>query len=207
MHAVALALVLVSGQSQDFYEDERPVEPSRVQEVRAGAGGATILTLDGVGAAGEAGLELKPWGPVALRVSVGSTLKVGWGTFFFAPELVYRFSDIHNTVSPYVALGANASLINITNQALGIDPIPTYRSATGAVGANDGKPDPSRDGGAEPTPSPVRFSLGPQATLGLRIQAFRRVGLDVGARWTMLTFHGKTYSNVGAVVSICAPEK
>ena len=205
MHAVALALALVAGQSQDFYEDEKPVEASRLQDVRVGAGGTTILSLDGVGAAGEVGLELKPWGPVALRMSVGSTIKVGWGTFFFAPEAVVRFRDVHSWLSPYLALGANAAIINITNQALGIDPIPTYRAVTGAAAGNEGPP-PQDPNASDTQGTPVKFSLGPQATLGLRIQAFRRVGLDVGARYTMLRFHGKTYSNVGAVITICAPE-
>jgi len=213
MNAVALALVLLTGQSpqsaksDDFYMDEKPQAESPIADFRAGAGGAAILDVKGqYGGAAEAGLELKPWGPVALRVSLGSNMKIGWGTFYLAPEAVFRLNDLHSTFSPYVAVGGNVTLVNISDQALGIDRIPTWRANQGAAGANDGPPRPDQtDGSMAPGASAVRSSLGPQASIGIRWQAFDRLGLDLGARWTMLRFRGDTYQNFGAVLTICAP--
>jgi hypothetical protein len=211
MNAVALAIVLLTGQSppsaqDDFYMDEKPQQETRIADFRAGAGGAAILDVNGeLGAAAEAGLELKPWGPVGLRISIGSNMKIGWGTFYLAPEAVFRLNDIHSTFSPYLTVGGNVTLVNISDQALGIDRIPIWRAKEGAAGSNDSPPraDP-QDAGA-PLGSAIRSSFGPQATLGLRWQAFNRLGLDLGARWTMLRFRGETYQNFGAVLTVCAP--
>lgn len=212
MNAVALALVLLTGQSpqsaksDDFYMDEKPQAESPIADFRVGAGGAAILDVKGqFGGAAEAGLELKPWGPVALRVSLGSNMKIGWGTFYLAPEAVFRLNDLHSTFSPYVAVGGNVSLVNISDQALGIDRIPIWRANQGAAGADDGPPRPDFQAQGSPAGSAVRSSLGPQATIGIRWQAFNRLGLDLGARWTMLRFRGDTYQNFGAVLTICAP--
>jgi hypothetical protein len=205
MNAVALALVLVSGQSVDFYQDEVPTQPSRLQDVRVGMGGASIVDLEGVGAAFEAGLEFQPWGPVGLRTTVGSSLKVGWGTFFIAPEAVFRLNPMTSRFSPYVAVGANLALINITDQALGIDPIPTYRLDEGAAGSSDGGATPPEDPNAFAPGTPVEVSIGPQASLGLRWQAFNRFALDFGGRYTMLRFNGNTYNEVLLVLTVCAP--
>jgi hypothetical protein len=209
MIAIPLALALLSAQSADFYMDEKPAQQeSRIADVRAGGGGAAIRAVDGVGMAAEAGLELQPWHvasvPVALRLTVGSNIKVGWGTFFFAPEAVFRLRDVHSTWSPYAAVGANLALLNISDQALGIDRIPTWRQALGGMGAAEGNPRP--DGlGEAPGALAVKGSIGPQASIGVRWQAFKRVGLDLAGRWTMLQFKGDTYQNFAAVLTVCAP--
>lgn len=204
MNAVALALVLVTGQSVDFYQDETPTKPSNLQDVRVGLGGASIVDLDGVGAAFEAGLEFEPWGPVGLRTTVGSTMKVGWGTFFVAPEAVFRLNPLKSRFSPYLAVGVNLALINITDQALGIDPIPTYRLNEGAASSDGGARVPEDPNAVAPG-TPVEISLGPQASLGLRWQAFQKVALDFGTRYTMLRFDGNSYNEVLLVVTVCAP--
>lgn len=214
MNAVALLLVVLSGQAgqathDDFYMDEKPREESRIADVRAGGGGARILSIAGVGAAAEAGLELKPWSvgslPVAMRVTLGSNIKVGWGTFYLAPEAVFRLRDVHSTFSPYLTVGGNVTFLNISDEALGIDRIPTWRQNQGAAGSSDGPPRPDAQAASSAAGTAVKASLGPQATVGLRWQATKGLGLDLGARWTMLRFRGETYQNFGMVLAVCAP--
>ncbi|MFO0583216.1 MAG: hypothetical protein U0229_13175 [Anaeromyxobacter sp.] len=206
----ALALALIAGQSQpavqdDFYMDEpaKKDEETHILEARAGAGGATIFDVPGVGMAAETGLEFKPWGPVALRLSVGSNMKIGWGTFYAAPEAVFRLRDVKSTFSPYIAVGGNLTVVNISDDALGIDRIPTWRSNQGAAAGSDGQ-EVFR---AQDSPGgmALRASTMPQATLGVRWQAFKTYALDFGGRWTMLRFHGETYQNFSLVMALCMP--
>jgi hypothetical protein len=200
MLAVALALSLVPAQSPDFYLDDVPRGPSRVAEVRAGGGGMAMRNVEGVGATGEAGMEFVPWGPVALRLTVGGSVRLGWGAFYFSPEAVFRATPLHSTFSPYLAAGVQAGFVNITERArrrgLGSTSAPLFGEPDDTVAA----------GGLGPSgPVPLRFTAGPQLTGGVRLQAFRAYALDVGLRYTMVRWRGDTLHAVGAVLTICAP--
>lgn len=202
MNVAALALVLLAGQSLDFYEDEVPSKASSLQDMRFGLGGASIATLDGVGTAFEVGLEFVPWGPVALRLNVGGNLRYEWANVFFAPEAVFRLLPVQSTFSPYLALGASVAWINISNKALGVDPLmkPVQQPATDEGGAR-----PPLEGSGSQPGTPIEISLGPQVAAGVRFHTFGRVALDLGARYTLLRFKGDTYNQVGVILTVCAP--
>lgn len=201
MSAVALALLLVTSQSREFLEDEVvPRGRSPIADYRAGGGGMAIVDVDGTAPAGETGIEFVPWGPVALRLTLGAVVRVGWGAFFVTPEAVFRALPRHALLSPYLAAGLQAGFVNITWEARhhGMNEI---QSAAGSVETGH---EMSGDGGGA-GPTPLRFTAGPQLTGGVRFQAFREYALDVGVRYALLRWQGAPYHAYGVVLTVCAP--
>jgi hypothetical protein len=193
------------------YAPEPPVMPDAAREhsivrgARFGGGVARVMRVSGVAPAFDVGIELG-LGPdaLALRLEFQGALRFGWGIVGGAPDLVVYLAPRSWWASPYLAGGvqlgaANFSADSIAGRAL--EPA-ALRVARGAMSSTP--PPVSADQGSA-GPSPLRFTWGPQATAGVLLQSRGGVGLDLGARYTSVTWDGKRYDGVSLVVMIVAP--
>lgn len=206
MHVLALALLLASdpGPDTDFYADEPAQKVSRIADTRYGAGATSLRDINGTAPTGEFGLELRPWGPVALRTSIGVAARYTWGTLTVTPEAVYRFSPLEATFSPYVAAGVQAGVINVRKEAL--EPQDGLQTLTAAATNDDPDPSTGDDTGRfAPGSSPLRFTAGPQVTAGVRFRAFTKTALDLGVRYNLVRWDGESYQGFSVVLAVCAP--
>jgi hypothetical protein len=189
MTALALALLLTAVPT----DAERAPGP---RDFRVGAGAATFREVDGVAATAEVGLEVAPWQPLGLRFTFGSSMRVGWGTVFFSPELVYRLLP-RGGVSPYLTGGLQAAVLNITDGARSVPDVAEARAAATGTPV-------SPEAGAGAGPAPLRFSAGPQAGLGVTLPLLGTT-LDVGLRYNLHFWDGDAYSGLGLLLTVVGP--
>jgi hypothetical protein len=198
MNAIALFLLLAAGGAGEAADGEILDESAPTQrEFRAGAGAMTVLDVDGVAPAAEVGLELEPWAPLGLRFTFGAAMRVGWGSVYLAPELVYRVLP-RGAFSPYLTAGVQAAVLNLTKDALGVPDVAESRAA--ATGAPV-SPDPTGGGTG---PSPLRFSAGPQAGIGVSFPLAGTV-VDVGGRYNLQFWDGQAYSGFAILLTVVGP--
>ncbi len=187
-------------------EDALP-RHSRLRALRFGAGAATISSVDGFAPSFDVGLELALAGErLALRVDLEGALQYRWGVVGATPSVVY-YPLPGATLSPYVAGGVQLGFANITDDALG-------RTSTGSAAlgvyrgaANSGPPETplgENMGAAAVGPTPLRFTWGPQATVGVVLRV-GGVGLDVGLRYTSVRWRGDLMNGFGAAIAVVAP--
>jgi hypothetical protein len=180
-------------------------ERSIVRGARFGGGVARVMRVSGVAPAFDVGIELG-LGPdaLALRLQFQSALRFGWGIVGGAPDLVVYLAPRSWWLSPYLAGGvqlgaANFSADSIAGRALEPAALRVARSAMGAGPPRTFAPENSAG------PSPLRFTWGPQATAGVLLQSRGGIGLDLGVRYTSVTWDGKRYGGVSLVATIVAP--
>lgn len=203
MHTLAVLLSLVAGQSVDFYADEpADAAESAIAEVRAGGGATGVKDVEGMAATGEAGLELTPWGPLALRITFGGAARYTWGEFYLAPEAVFRFRPITSRFSPYLSAGLQTAVVNFREEAIPLESTSTLQGPLS--GDEDDTPAAGALEGAGPTP--LKFSAGPQLGAGLRVGG-SGFGFDLGLRYTMLMWDGEPYHSLGLLLTVCAPAR
>ena len=176
-------------------------EPTSVSGVRAGAGGLRMGNLDGAAPSFEVGCDVAPWGErLGLRFTFGTAMRSGWGAVgYLAPDLVYYpLGGRPGSWSPYLALGVQFGFVSIT---------PWERSTTGtaalsaALGSDAGTPP---EPVLRPGPSPLRLTVGPQATAGVRF-ALGRAGVEVGGRMALVHFEGSFYPSFALIVTLVGP--
>lgn len=169
---------------------------------RGGGGATAIADVTGVAPGAEVGLELDPWELVGFRMTFGTAMRVGWGSFFATPEVVLRGAPMQASFAPYLAAGVQVAAVNITPRALGVS------ESTGAIRSgltsDEGAADP-RSGASADGPSPLSLSLGPQVGAGLELQLSPQVTVDLGVRYTLLTWNGDRYHAVSGTVMLCGP--
>jgi hypothetical protein len=189
MQVLSLVLLLAAGSA-----DGAPNH-----DLRAGGGGTGFVDVEGIAPTAELGVEVARGERLGLRFTFGTALRVGWGSVFLSPELVWRAAPRHARLSPYVTAGLQAAALNITKRARGLPEFGEARSAASSTPV-DGLNDPSAGGG----PIPMRLSAGPQAGLGVTVPALGTT-FDLGLRYNLHFWKGDAYSGLGLVLTVVGP--
>lgn len=201
---LVLAAVLGQVPSSDFYMDEVPSKPPVVTDARFGGGTLFVGDVKGAAPSGEAGLEFRSLGPVALRMTLGAAARLSWGALYLTPEAVYRFLPREARFSPYVSLGAFGGLMNVRDEAFTGGHRKEQGQLSSAIfGEKDYDANPG--GGAAPPGSALSPAYGPQLQAGLRVRTFGATALDLGLRYSLIRWEGDTYRGMGVVLTVCAP--
>lgn len=190
MQVLPLLLLLAAGSA-----DGGPVAPA---DIRAGGGGTGFVDVDGIAPTAEVGFELPRSERLGLRFTFGTAMRVGWGSVFLSPELVFRAAPRAARASPYVTAGLQAAALNITKRAQGLPATAEARAAASSQPI-DGLNDPSGGG-----PIPMRLSAGPQAGLGVTVPALGTT-FDLGLRYNLHFWKGDAYSGLGLVLTVVGP--
>lgn len=190
MQVLSLLLLLAAGSAGGG--------PLASADIRAGGGGTGFVDVDGIAPTGEVGFELPRSERLGLRFTFGTALRVGWGSVFVSPEVVFRAAPRGARVSPYLTAGLQTAALNITKRAQGLPATAESRSAASSQpidGLND-----SSGGG----PIPMRLSAGPQAGLGVTMSALGTT-IDLGLRYNLHFWKGDAYSGLGLVLTFVGP--
>jgi hypothetical protein len=202
MFALPVMIALLAAQPFAAEDEVSPL----LRGFRAGGGGLAILDVDGIAPTAEAGLELVPSDRLSVRLMAGAAVRVGWGAFYLAPDVAFRPLQREGGFVPYVAAGLHVGVLNLEH-AVDQDSAVARAAVGGVSGPGDGGGAPLAAGAAPAGPSPLAFTVGPQATAGFELQVTEAMRVDVGLRYTMLRWDGDFYNALGLVLTFLGPAR